>query len=331
MQATSGSLRGERPRKRASGGRGGEEGECHSEAEPQRKSRRNRTSQSARESAGSRRQEGGGEGRKEREGAKEGPEAPFAATARSVITVNGRQYMRLEQIGRGGSSKVFRVLGPDYKTYALKKIKVQRGDKATLSSYANEIELLRRLRGQSHIITLADWAVEEQRGMLYMVRALASPRPSAKPLACLTRPRPSKQVLEHGEIDLSRMIQRMKRERTDEGGAEGASGGPLAGGAGNLHENFIRLTWQQMLEAVSVIHGERIVHSDLKPANFVFVRGQLKLIDFGIAKAINNDTTNIMRDSQVSFGTPRRERGRTQQPLPRCPDDGAAPFRRSGP
>jgi serine/threonine-protein kinase TTK/MPS1 len=54
-----------------------------------------------------------------------------------------------------------------------------------------------------------------------------------------------------------------------------------------------------MLDAVNTIHDERIVHSDLKPANFLLVRGALKLIDFGIAKAIMNDTTNIQRDTQV--------------------------------
>lgn len=54
-----------------------------------------------------------------------------------------------------------------------------------------------------------------------------------------------------------------------------------------------------MLEAVQTIHDERIVHSDLKPANFLMVKGELKLIDFGIAKAIQNDTTNIVRDCQV--------------------------------
>jgi serine/threonine protein kinase len=60
-----------------------------------------------------------------------------------------------------------------------------------------------------------------------------------------------------------------------------------------------------MLQAVHIIHEEKIVHSDLKPANFVLVRGQLKLIDFGIANAIANDTTNIQRDHQVSNGVHR--------------------------
>ncbi|XP_020528241.1 serine/threonine-protein kinase mph1-like [Amborella trichopoda] len=55
----------------------------------------------------------------------------------------------------------------------------------------------------------------------------------------------------------------------------------------------------QILKAVNTIHEERIVHSDLKPANFLLVKGSLKLIDFGIANAIQSDTTHIQRDSQV--------------------------------
>jgi len=54
-----------------------------------------------------------------------------------------------------------------------------------------------------------------------------------------------------------------------------------------------------MLECVKVVHDAGIVHTDLKPANFVLVKGALKLIDFGIAKAIPNDTTNIARDQQI--------------------------------
>lgn len=43
----------------------------------------------------------------------------------------------------------------------------------------------------------------------------------------------------------------------------------------------------------------RIVHGDLKPANFLIVEGAIKLIDFGIAKAIGNDTLNINRGTDV--------------------------------
>ncbi|KAK5862721.1 hypothetical protein PBY51_018090 [Eleginops maclovinus] len=57
--------------------------------------------------------------------------------------------------------------------------------------------------------------------------------------------------------------------------------------------------WKNMLEAVSTIHSHGIVHSDLKPANFVIVNASLKLIDFGIANRIQPDVTSIMKDSQV--------------------------------
>jgi serine/threonine-protein kinase TTK/MPS1 len=68
----------------------------------------------------------------------------------------------------------------------------------------------------------------------------------------------------------------------------------------NSKQNAIRLYWQQMLEAVHTIHERKIIHGDLKPANFLIVSGQLKLIDFGIAKAIASDKTeNIHRDNQV--------------------------------
>ena len=42
-----------------------------------------------------------------------------------------------------------------------------------------------------------------------------------------------------------------------------------------------------------------IVHSDLKPSNFLLVMGRLKLIDFGIANAIQQDMTSVTRDQQV--------------------------------
>jgi serine/threonine-protein kinase TTK/MPS1 len=84
-------------------------------------------------------------------------------------------------------------------------------------------------------------------------------------------------VMEQGEMDLGRYLH----------------------SEANLSLAQLQSLWQQMLEAVDVIHNERIVHSDLKPPNFVLVKGRLKVIDFGIAKRINNDTTNISRDANV--------------------------------
>ncbi|CAJ1971839.1 unnamed protein product [Sphenostylis stenocarpa] len=94
-------------------------------------------------------------------------------------------------------------------------------------------------------------------------------------------------VLEYGEIDLAHMLSQKLKE--------------LDGNNQTMDANWLRFYWQQILLAVNTIYEERIVHSDLKPANFLLIKGSLKLIDFGIAKAIMSNTTNIQRDSQVFY------------------------------
>ena len=63
--------------------------------------------------------------------------------------------------------------------------------------------------------------------------------------------------------------------------------------------SFARYYWKEMLECVQAVHDYGIVHTDLKPANFLLVKGHLKLIDFGIASAIQDDTVNIYREHLV--------------------------------
>jgi len=70
-----------------------------------------------------------------------------------------------------------------------------------------------------------------------------------------------------------------------------------------LDVSFVRHYWKEMLECLEAVHQHDIVHSDLKPHNFVLVQGRLKLIDFGIANAIQTDeTVNVHRETQI--GTP---------------------------
>ena len=182
------------------------------------------------------------------------------------VLVRGTRYAKLECVGRGGSSKVFKVMAPSRKIYALKRIRLSGRDAEAAQGFVDEIGLLTRLRGEPGIVRLVDAEVV----------------PSAKLIFV---------VLEYGDIDLARLLAKQQKAAA---AANQASGRPAAPDG-----VFIRLYWRQMLDAVATIHAARIVHSDLKPANFLVVEGALKLIDFGIAKAIGADTTSIARESQV--------------------------------
>jgi serine/threonine-protein kinase TTK/MPS1 len=105
--------------------------------------------------------------------------------------------------------------------------------------------------------------------------------------------------MEFGEADFSRLLEEQKGKR--------------------LNMNFVGFFWlqvgrvlcpsslcpliltlpHQMLECVQIVHDHGIIHTDLKPANFVLVRGCLKIIDFGISHKIEGDTVHVRRDNQI--------------------------------
>ncbi|KMV66571.1 mitogen-activated protein kinase [Encephalitozoon cuniculi EcunIII-L] len=184
-------------------------------------------------------------GRTSPEGSNSSPRSG-AVRSRERIIIKGREIEILKQIGKGGSSKVYKVLFGS-NVYALKRVELI-GDEKMLSSYINEINLLYKFKGTSEIVEIIDHEVGED--YLHI-------------------------LLEYGETDLSKIIRK-----------------------GGLSMNFIKDVWEQMLLIVKRVHIERIIHCDLKPANFLFVKGRVKLIDFGISKVIRNDTTSILSEEQ---------------------------------
>ena len=88
-------------------------------------------------------------------------------------------------------------------------------------------------------------------------------------------------ILELGETDLSNLWKQVKDLPLSE------------------RFNWVRFYWEQMLRCVEALHECRIVHRDLKPANFVVCKGRLKLIDFGIAKQMGENTTKVLCESTV--------------------------------
>lgn len=181
--------------------------------------------------------------------------------------LNQKGYMQLSVLGKGASSTVHRVMADaDCQLYAYKRVDMKNDSvedmEQTIASYSNEIDLLNKCKGNPYIIELVDYVIDRDQAYIAM-------------------------IMEAGEIDLSSALSNQKKLRR------------RCSQPGFINPHFLRTVWEGMLRSVDHIHELRIVHGDLKPANFVFVRGDLKLIDFGISKGISNDTTNIVRDSLV--------------------------------
>ena len=187
--------------------------------------------------------------------------ASQARKKRNYISINGKLFTRMDCIGRGGSSKVYRVMAENYKVFALKRVTLEDQDELAVRGYKGEIDLLRKLENVDRVVRLFDWELNQERQTLSV-------------------------LMEMGETDLNRVL--TQRLNFDEA---------------TFDVTFTRYFWKEMLECVQAVHQHDIVHSDLKPANFLLLQGKLKLIDFGIANAIETDSTiNVHREQHI--GTP---------------------------
>lgn len=173
-----------------------------------------------------------------------------------IIVINGTNYESLELIGKGGSSKVYKVKSlANNKVYAVKEVMFDEFDEATTKGFKGEIELLVRMREKKRIVRLVDYSMQD--GCLYL-------------------------IMECGDNDLARVLSNRSKYPLD--------------------INAVRFHTKELFMCVQEVHDAGIVHSDLKPANFLFVKGVMKVIDFGISNAVPEHTVNIYRDTQI--GTP---------------------------
>lgn len=186
--------------------------------------------------------------------------ASQARKKRNYISVNSKLFTRMDCVGRGGSSKVYRVMAENFKVFALKRVTLEDQDDAAIRGFKGEIDLLKKLENVDRVVRLFDYEINEEKQTLSV-------------------------LMEMGESDLNRVLTlRLNCEDA------------------RFDITFTRYFWKEMLECVEAVHQHDIVHSDLKPANFLLLQGRLKLIDFGISNAINDNTVNVHREQHI--GTP---------------------------
>lgn len=84
---------------------------------------------------------------------------------------------------------MYRVVSPENAIYAIKRVSLENADQATIESYRNEIELLKRLEGNKRIIKLVEFDSSSKKSLLM--------------------------VMECGEVDLARLLVEKQGEPVD--------------------------------------------------------------------------------------------------------------------
>jgi len=92
-----------------------------------------------------------------------------ASAKRNMLKLNGKKFTRLDCIGRGGSSKVYRVMAENSKFFALKRVNLDDADECAVRGFKGEIDLLRKLEGVDRVIRLYDYELNEEKATLSVV------------------------------------------------------------------------------------------------------------------------------------------------------------------
>ncbi|XP_063676750.1 probable serine/threonine-protein kinase mps1 [Bolinopsis microptera] len=176
--------------------------------------------------------------------------------AMAPVTIAGNEFdVWKKEIGKGASCMVYKGVDRSRDVMvAIKVVSLQKLNPQSNDEMRREIELLQNLKNEDCIINLFYHEFRVERCRLSM-------------------------VLEFGETDLHTYMQQTPW---------------LVKSPCKQSYYEVCLLWQQMLRAVHCIHSHSIVHKDLKPQNFMLVKGKLKLIDFGISQMIQDEVTSMI-------------------------------------
>ena len=192
--------------------------------------------------------------------------------------LNGRKLQVLRELGEGGYSKVFEVFDEKRELYALKVVKIQceeteqdmdRNVKKNLKivdekDIMKEIRILEMFQNCDRVINMLDYEMRSDVSLPLMEGVGNDdevPMIQRKAIYIL---------MERGETDLYMFSGKMGRDNS-------------------FTPAKIRYLWEGMLESLKYLHDKRVIHSDIKPANFLLVNGVIKIIDFGFARKLEPD------------------------------------------
>jgi serine/threonine-protein kinase TTK/MPS1 len=88
---------------------------------------------------------------------------------RNIVKIKNKVFTRMDLLGRGGSSRVYRVMAENYKVFALKKVNLEEAEESAVRGYKGEIDLLRKLEGVDRVVRLYDYEINEEKGTLSVV------------------------------------------------------------------------------------------------------------------------------------------------------------------